>query len=199
MRDLKLAIKQRPGVPSQCQALSLHRNPSLLPAQNRDLATPTQRATDLLGHQRQHDGAVQLRVGAAGAALPFSARALGEQRHDLHLGGRRLTVTVYQHGDRYAVFTPAGSALLADHDPLAEAGAGAAAAGRLTAPMPGKVVGCLARAGDKVQRGQALAVMEAMKMEHTITAPHDGVVEELLYAVGDQVVEGSELLRLAKA
>ena len=149
--------------------------------------------------ERQHDGAVQLRVGAAGAALPFSARALGEQRHDLHLGGRRLTVTVYQHGDRYAVFTPAGSALLADHDPLAEAGAGAAAEGRLTAPMPGKVVGFLARAGDKVQRGQALAVMEAMKMEHTITAPHDGVVEELLYAVGDQVVEGSELLRLAKA
>jgi 3-methylcrotonyl-CoA carboxylase alpha subunit len=65
--------------------------------------------------------------------------------------------------------------------------------------MPGKVVGFLAKAGDRVQRGQALAVMEAMKMEHTITAPHDGVVEELLYAVGDQVAEGGELLRLAKA
>ena len=47
-------------------------------------------------------------------------------------------------------------------------------------------------------RGQALAVMEAMKMEHTISAPHDGVVEELLYGVGDQVAEGGELLRLAK-
>ena len=149
--------------------------------------------------ERQHDGAVQLRVGPGGAALPFSARALGEHRHDLQLGERRLTATVYKHGDRYAVFTLGGSALLADHDPLAEAGAGGAAEGRLTAPMPGKVVGFLAQAGDKVQRGQALAVMEAMKMEHTITAPHDGVVEELLYAVGDQVAEGGELLRLAKA
>ena len=48
-----------------------------------------------------------------------------------------------------------------------------------------------------MQRGQALAVMEAMKMEHTIVAPRDGVVESLLYAVGDQVAEGDELLRLA--
>ena len=149
--------------------------------------------------ERRHDGAVQLRVGAGGAALDFSAVALGEGRHDLRVGELRLTATVYQHAERYAVFTNSGSALLADHDPLAEAGAGAAAEGRLTAPMPGKVVGFLAQAGDTVQRGQALAVMEAMKMEHTITAPHDGVVEELLYAVGDQVAEGGELLRLAKA
>jgi 3-methylcrotonyl-CoA carboxylase alpha subunit len=50
-----------------------------------------------------------------------------------------------------------------------------------------------------VRRGQTLAVMEAMKMEHTIAAPCDGVVEALLYAPGDQVVEGGELLRLAAA
>ena len=75
---------------------------------------------------------------------------------------------------------------------------GAAEGGRLTAPMPGKVVSFLAKVGDPVQQGQALAVMEAMKMEHTISAPHDGVVEELLYLVGDQVAEGGELLRLTK-
>jgi 3-methylcrotonyl-CoA carboxylase alpha subunit len=62
--------------------------------------------------------------------------------------------------------------------------------------MPGKVVSFLAKAGDKVVRGQPLALMEAMKMEHTISAPHDGVVSELLFAPGDQVAEGSELLRL---
>ena len=50
-----------------------------------------------------------------------------------------------------------------------------------------------------MKKGQPLAVMEAMKMEHTITAPHDGVVQELLYAAGDQVAEGGELLRLAAA
>ena len=53
------------------------------------------------------------------------------------------------------------------------------------------------RAGDTVANGQPLAVMEAMKMEHTITAPADGVVAELLYAPGDQVGDGAELLRLA--
>ena len=62
--------------------------------------------------------------------------------------------------------------------------------------MPGKVVSFAVKAGDKVSKGQALAVMEAMKMEHTIAAPLEGVVKELLYAPGDQVAEGSELLKL---
>ena len=62
--------------------------------------------------------------------------------------------------------------------------------------MPGKVVSFAVQPGDTVRQGQTLAVMEAMKMEHTLTAPADGVVVELLYAPGDQVAEGAELLRL---
>jgi 3-methylcrotonyl-CoA carboxylase alpha subunit len=50
--------------------------------------------------------------------------------------------------------------------------------------------------GDKVKRGQALLVMEAMKMEHTIAAPGEGTVKELLYGVGDQVAEGAALITL---
>jgi 3-methylcrotonyl-CoA carboxylase alpha subunit len=65
--------------------------------------------------------------------------------------------------------------------------------------MPGKLIALHARAGETVRRGQALAVMEAMKMEHTISAPGDGIVAELLFAVGDQVPEGAELLRLEAA
>ena len=103
---------------------------------------------------------------------------------------------MHVQGDRYAVFTEHGSAHLSEFDPLVHAGDPAGEAGRLTAPMPGKVISFLAAVGERVQRGQALAVMEAMKMEHTLTAPRDGVVGELLYAVGDQVVEGGELLRL---
>jgi 3-methylcrotonyl-CoA carboxylase alpha subunit len=147
--------------------------------------------------ERLHDGATQLSTPAG--AWTFTARASGDGRHDIQLGERRLGATVYAHGERYAVFTHLGSALLAEFDPLAHAGDGAAAAGRLTAPMPGKVVGFLAAVGERVAQGQPLAVMEAMKMEHTISAPHDGVVEELLYAVGDQVAEGGELLRLGAA
>jgi 3-methylcrotonyl-CoA carboxylase alpha subunit len=62
--------------------------------------------------------------------------------------------------------------------------------------MPGKVVAVLVHAGERVARGQVLAVMEAMKMEHALSAPHDGLVTEVLYAAGDQVAEGGELLRL---
>jgi 3-methylcrotonyl-CoA carboxylase alpha subunit len=62
--------------------------------------------------------------------------------------------------------------------------------------MPGKVVSFAVKAGDVVKKGQPLAIMDAMKMEHTIAAPADGVVAELLFAPGDQVTEGAELLRL---
>jgi 3-methylcrotonyl-CoA carboxylase alpha subunit len=62
--------------------------------------------------------------------------------------------------------------------------------------MPGKVVSFAVKAGDVVKSGQPLAVLEAMKMEHTIAAPADGVVTELMYAPGDQVAEGAELLKL---
>ena len=146
--------------------------------------------------ERLHDGATVLQIGEQ--RWPFQAIALGADRHDLQLGPRRLTATVYGRGERYAVYTPEGSVLVAEFDPLAHAGDNAGEAGRLTAPMPGKVVSFLVRPGERVRRGQALAVMEAMKMEHTLNAPRDGEVAELLYAVGDQVAEGGELLRLAE-
>jgi len=69
--------------------------------------------------------------------------------------------------------------------------------GGLTAPMPGRIIAVLVKDGDKVARGAPLIVMEAMKMEHTITAPADSVVEKVLCATGDQVKEGVELLVLA--
>ncbi len=77
---------------------------------------------------------------------------------------------------------------------MAHAGEVEAAGGRLTAPMPGKVVAVLASKGQKVKKGDALVIMEAMKMEHTIAAPSDGQVEEILYEVGDQVADGAPLL-----
>ncbi|HEX6841162.1 MAG TPA: acetyl-CoA carboxylase biotin carboxyl carrier protein subunit, partial [Stellaceae bacterium] len=69
--------------------------------------------------------------------------------------------------------------------------------GRLTAPMPGKVAQVLAKPGGRVKRGQALMVLEAMKMEHTIAAPADGVIERVNFAPGDLVEEGAELIALS--
>ena len=62
--------------------------------------------------------------------------------------------------------------------------------------MPGKILSVAVAAGEAVTRGTPLLVMEAMKMEHTIDAPHDGTVREVFYAVGDQVAEGVVLIDL---
>jgi len=70
---------------------------------------------------------------------------------------------------------------------------GAASDGGLRAPMPGKIVAAPAKAGDAVTKGQPVVVLEAMKMEHALTAPFDGVVAEFHVAVGDQVVDGAVL------
>jgi len=143
---------------------------------------------------RLHDGALQLEIGDT--SWPLQVRALGDDRHDVTLGERRLTLSVYAHGEQVTVFAPEGRGDVREVDDIAHAGEGATAGGQLTAPMPGKLIAYLAKPGDHVARGQALAVIEAMKMEHTIQAPRDGIVRECLYAAGDQVGEGSELLRL---
>jgi 3-methylcrotonyl-CoA carboxylase alpha subunit len=115
----------------------------------------------------------------------------------LHLGGRSERTRLYWQGEVAHVFSPRGATRITLIDALAQAGGSDPEGGRLSAPMPGKIVGFLVKAGDKVSKGQALAVMEAMKMEHTIAAPADGQIGELLYAPGDQVSEGAELLKMA--
>jgi 3-methylcrotonyl-CoA carboxylase alpha subunit len=75
----------------------------------------------------------------------------------------------------------------------AEAGADAGP-GSLASPMPGKIIRVEVEAGAKVKKGDPLVALEAMKMEHVITAPADGVVESLNCALGDQVEEGVALV-----
>jgi 3-methylcrotonyl-CoA carboxylase alpha subunit len=140
-----------------------------------------------------HDGALTLTVGNVSGALSFKPTAQGI---DIDYAGQRFIATVYASGEDDHVFTARGATRILAIDLLAHAGEGEADTGRLTAPMPGKVVSFAVKAGDKVSKGQALAVMEAMKMEHTIAAPADGVVAELMYGPGDQVAEGAELLKL---
>ena len=140
-----------------------------------------------------HDGALQLAV--AGEVGGFSFVPL-TQGIDVRFAAQRQIVSVYRKDAVAHVFTAQGATEIVAIDALAHAGDSQVEGGRLTAPMPGKVVSFAVKAGDKVSKGQPLAVMDAMKMEHTIAAPQDGVVAELLYAPGDQVVEGAELLKL---
>ncbi|MBB5203223.1 3-methylcrotonyl-CoA carboxylase alpha subunit [Inhella inkyongensis] len=155
--------------------------------------------------RRPQRGAMVLSVN--GVEQTFAVDSASPERHVLLLGNcegeglgqRRITVQTYARGEDVTVFAPQGSATLTEVDVIAHAGEGAPSAGRLTAPMPGKLVALLVKAGDAVKAGQALAVMEAMKMEHTLNSPRDGKVAELLYAVGDQLSDGAELLRLEEA
>jgi 3-methylcrotonyl-CoA carboxylase alpha subunit len=146
---------------------------------------------------RLHDGGLQLTIDGNTAALSYTPVAGGAL--DVRYGDLRSTVHLYKKGEIAHVFTALGATQIVAIDALAHAGEVHAEVGRLTAPMPGKVVSFAVKAGDAVKKGQALAVMEAMKMEHTIAAPADGTVAELLFAPGDQVTEGAELLKLEVA
>jgi 3-methylcrotonyl-CoA carboxylase alpha subunit len=112
-------------------------------------------------------------------------------------GEQHFRCHVYADASHWHVFTDAGEASLRLTDPLTYVKQDAAVGGNLAAPMPGKLLSFAVKVGEQVQAGQALAVMEAMKMEHTVAAPASGTVAELLYAPGDQVAEGAPLLRLS--
>jgi 3-methylcrotonyl-CoA carboxylase alpha subunit len=115
----------------------------------------------------------------------------------IKLGAASMHGAVRRDGENFHVFTGGRHFVLAYNDPMAHAGELETAGGRLTAPMPGKVVAVLASKGQQVKKGDPLVIMEAMKMEHTIAAPADGLVEEILYQVGDQVADGAPLLAFA--
>ncbi len=163
----------------------------------------------------ERDGAMHLSVHSADAAMPLDAPATGltvqgalqftatEQGLVIEFAERRLTAICHtishEKGAETHVFSPQAATKIIAIDVFSHAGEAPTQGGRLTAPMPGKVVSFTVQTGDAVKAGQVLAIMEAMKMEHTIAAPADGLVAELLYAPGDQVAEGAELLRLTSA
>ena len=114
---------------------------------------------------------------------------------------KNYTITV--NGNVYEVtveegFTGAASAPKAAAPAAAPkaAPAGAAGAVAVTAPMPGKILGVKASAGQAVKRGQVLLILEAMKMENEIVAPQDGTVATINVAVGDSVEPGATLATL---
>ncbi|MGX7872127.1 acetyl/propionyl/methylcrotonyl-CoA carboxylase subunit alpha [Mesorhizobium sp. ORM6] len=111
--------------------------------------------------------------------------------HDLRSGPRLARwpghVTVFEGAVGYTFAVP---------DPLARSDE-AAASGSLRAPMPGLVKLVRAAKGDAVIKGQPLLILEAMKMEHTIAAPHDGVIAEIAKE-GTQVTDGTVLVRFVE-
>ncbi|WP_201577496.1 acetyl-CoA carboxylase biotin carboxylase subunit [Psychrobacter okhotskensis] len=116
--------------------------------------------------------------------------------HTLWIDGARISAQSWVHNETVYVFTDSGRDEITLIDIMAHVGEESAAVGSLKSPMPGQVVAFKVAVGDSVKKGEPLAVIEAMKIEHTITAPTDGVVAELLFAAGDSVADGDELLRI---
>jgi len=99
-------------------------------------------------------------------------------------------------GDAAVVAFEDGFAHVLHPAALAGAGAGVAADGDVLAPMPGRIVQVQAAQGQMVRRGEPLVTLEAMKMEHVLTAPFDGVVTQLSVSVGGQTTEGARVAKI---
>ena len=115
------------------------------------------------------------------------------------LGDHRIRAAVVIDAERRHVFLDGQTWPLTRLDNLFVGGDGEEARGGLRAPMPGKIVALLAAVGATVQKGAPLLVMEAMKMEHTITAPGNGTVTSFRCAPGEQVADGDELVEFEAA
>ena len=113
-------------------------------------------------------------------------------------GGHRCSVTVIPVAEKRHVFMHGTSHVMTVLDPLNQANQQAVASGSVMAPMPGKIIALLATVGEQVAQGTPLLILEAMKMEHTVTAPTAGVVRSFHFAVGDPVA-GDAVLMLFEA
>ena len=127
---------------------------------------------------------------------------LGDSIHEVRWQGDRWWVDdalrrnrIVSHDAGISVFG-GRTVHLTRHDPLARDAASAGGDALTLSPMPGLVKAVHVTAGQEVKAGDRLAVLEAMKMEHSLTAARDGTVAEVLAQAGDQVEAGAPLIRL---
>ena len=138
----------------------------------------------------------RLRLTVNGKSYDLAGERLPDGRLQVGLGGRIFKARAVRDGDDWHVFCEGDYRRLSLKPELAGVDEDTRT-GSLAAPMPGKVIKVMTSTGAKVSKGEPLLILEAMKMEHTITAPADGVVKEIHYAAGEQVLEGAELITLA--
>ena len=115
----------------------------------------------------------------------------------VELDGRRMDASCVVAGERRHVFLHGRAWPLSRVDPLYFSTESNNPEGGLLAPMPGTVIALLAQPGARVAKGAPLLILEAMKMEHTLTAPAAGVINGFRFGVGDQVGDGAELVDFA--
>ncbi|CAD7032830.1 acetyl/propionyl/methylcrotonyl-CoA carboxylase subunit alpha [Pseudorhizobium halotolerans] len=135
-------------------------------------------------------------VSVMGETVMLNVMVLGGPAVRVETDGHQFNADIVRETDRVSVFVSGRSFSFGLADALSDVDEEQAAGDTITAPMPGLVRAVYGRPGASVTKGEALLVLEAMKMEHTLFAPRDGVVSEVLAAEGDQVTNGTLLLAL---
>lgn len=140
------------------------------------------------------------RLHLADQVVPFDLKTGADGRAWLTLNGTAHEVVIATKGDDVFVHFDGEAYQLRYEHPLkrlAAAGLGGAE-DKVLAPMPGSIVAVQIKAGDTVTKGQTLLVMESMKMETTITAPRDGVIETVTYDKGQTFDRDAVLLEMKR-
>jgi acetyl/propionyl-CoA carboxylase alpha subunit len=140
--------------------------------------------------------AYRLHLGEQGVVIDLKTGADG--RAWLTLGERHVEVVIATRGDDVFVHFEGEAYQLRYQHPLDRLAAqsGGSAEDSIRAPMPGNIIAVEVKPGDAVTKGQILLVMESMKMETTITAPRDGVIEAVTYEKGQTFDRDAVLLEL---
>jgi acetyl/propionyl-CoA carboxylase alpha subunit len=128
-----------------------------------------------------------------GRRVPFRASRRDGEVVAIEIGGKIFAVRAVSEARRVLVWC-AGQVF--EFRTALSAARAREAAGDLLAPMPGRVRRIAVSAGSAVTRGEVVMVLEAMKMEHAIRAPRDGVVSRIAYAEGDLVEAGTPLVEI---
>ena len=122
---------------------------------------------------------------------------INNSKIDLVINDRRMSFNVKGQGEVWQTHGPAGDISVTEL-PRFVVPDEAKLAGGLTAPMPGKVLATAVNEGDSVEAGQLLVILEAMKMEHRIVAPSDGIISKVHVEVGEQVEKDVVLVDLTE-
>jgi 3-methylcrotonyl-CoA carboxylase alpha subunit len=159
------------------------------------------------------DQVIPLRAGETVLSVRAVRRGVGEyqlrfnertviaraEADGISVDGAVFRTRVVRRGDELTVIHRGRNHVVGLIDPLLPPGARGAGDARVVAPIPARVTHVLVRADDVVSKGAPLIVLEAMKMELTLTAPRDGTIDVIRYVVGDMVEEGTELIHFVEA
>lgn len=139
----------------------------------------------------------QARIGAA--AYHFEAKPMQDGGWLITLDGQQVQVYAVQHGGAYFVFAEGQQYRVNLAENSANRRSTTSNKSDLSAQMPGQVIALLVKEGESVSQGQALLILEAMKMETRITAPTAGTVRRVLVQAGEIVTQGQMLVELTPA